>query len=74
MPITFPFLTAIICSLNFDKIFTSEPTSETDGARIKIPVNFGIPIESIEISDSNESCCRPNEFRCNFISRIFKSA
>ncbi len=49
------FLTAIIFSLNFDKISTSEPTSKIDGALMKIPLNEGIPIEFKEISDSKDS-------------------
>ena len=45
----------MIFSLNFDKISTSEPTSEIDGALMKTPLNVGIPIEFKEISDSNDS-------------------
>ncbi len=43
--ITCPFLTATIRSLNFDRTSISEPTSETDGALIKTPLNFEILME-----------------------------
>ena len=36
------------------------------------PLNFGIPIESSEISDSKDSRCRPKEFRSNLISKILE--
>ena len=50
----FPCFTATIFSLNFASISTSEPVSDTDGARINTPLKEDIPTGSIEIFASKE--------------------
>ena len=58
----FPCFTATIFSLNLANISTSEPVSDTDGARINTPLKEEIPTGFIEIFASKESFWRPKEF------------
>ena len=68
----FPCFTATILSLNFANISTSEPVSDTDGARINTPLKEEIPTGSMEMFASKESFWRPKEFLSIFTSRTSK--